>query len=220
MRGIAVLLGALLAVVPAGCLRGTEYRCAGDEQCSGGVCQPVGYCSFLDASCSSGQRFADSAGEYANTCVGGDLPDAGVDMADAPPDQMRGCPDNYMSVTNGQGDHVYRVIVAQEDWDVQVAACSADGSNAYLAIPDDATELQAISSLFMVTQNFWVGISDLDTEGTFVTVRNTPAAFLPWDDNQPNNTNDSDCVSADRIDQTYNDQRCNTNLRAVCECEP
>jgi hypothetical protein len=214
---------ALLCLL-AGCLRSTEYHCMDSTQCSGGVCQPIGFCSFADTTCSTGQRFGDSAGGYANACVG-DGTDAGVTDSmgsdSLPPDTGGGgCPASYAAVNGGQGNHVYRIVTALDDWDAQRDACAADGANAYLVIPDSADELGAVSTLFMQTQTFWVGVTDAQTEGTFLTVKGDAETFLPWAPGQPNNTGNSDCVEADRSQHTYNDRTCGTPERAICECEP
>jgi hypothetical protein len=78
------------------CLRAGNFHCATDSDCFRGdvvgVCEPVGYCSFPDPSCSVGQRFGDQSGSYAGQCVaGGGGADAGLDSrpdsafpADAP----------------------------------------------------------------------------------------------------------------------------------------
>ena len=47
------------------------FACSGPEDCSGGMCQPTGYCSFPDDDCASHQRYgAHAAPGYAGTCVG------------------------------------------------------------------------------------------------------------------------------------------------------
>ncbi|HWB80507.1 MAG TPA: hypothetical protein VG755_36335, partial [Nannocystaceae bacterium] len=47
------------------------FACSGPEDCSGGMCQPTGYCSFPDDDCPSHQRYGDHAAPgYAGTCVG------------------------------------------------------------------------------------------------------------------------------------------------------
>lgn len=214
---------ALLCLL-AGCLRSTEYHCTDSSQCSGGTCQPIGFCSFADTACSTGQRFADSAGSFANACVG-DGTDAGVTDGmgsdTLSPDTGGGaCPSTYAAVAGAQGNHVYRTVVATADWETQRAACAADGANAYLAIPDDANELVAVSSLFTQTMTFWVGITDAQMEGTFLTVKGATATFLPWQGGQPNDTGNSDCVEASRTQHTYNDRTCDIQKRAICECEP
>jgi len=71
MRVVAI---AALAVV-SGCLQTGEFKCADSSECDlggvQGVCQGVGYCSFSDPACASGQRFADLSGDLSNDCVEG-----------------------------------------------------------------------------------------------------------------------------------------------------
>jgi len=66
----AVVL-ALLASV--GCRLEGSFACGSDAVCragaSVGTCEATGYCSFADASCASGQRYADNAASYAAQCV-------------------------------------------------------------------------------------------------------------------------------------------------------
>lgn len=68
---------------------------------------------------------------------------------------------------------------------------------------------------------FWVGISDLTTENTFVTVNNTPQTFLSWKPGAPNNGPPAEhCVEIVSATSQINDARCSTQYVAVCECEP
>jgi Tol biopolymer transport system component len=73
----AVCLVLLLQI--AACVRPAEsFTCASSSQCTeGGVCQPVGFCSFGDTTCPSGQRYGAASGSFGGTCVG-DEPDAGT----------------------------------------------------------------------------------------------------------------------------------------------
>jgi hypothetical protein len=82
-----VALATTVALV-TGCNPGAPaFLCGGDDsKCGpGGTCEPNGLCSVPDATCPSGRRFTDVAGELSNQCVGGEQPmvDAAVD---APPD--------------------------------------------------------------------------------------------------------------------------------------
>jgi hypothetical protein len=66
----------------------------------------------------------------------------------------------------------------------------------------------------------WVGLTDLATENTFLTVLGAPAPFLPWDTGEPNgNPAPADCVRATTTFETADD-RCTTEYDAVCECGP
>lgn len=222
----ALWLIVIAASGPA-CLRQTEFRCATSADCGTGRCeQPQGYCSFADGAC-NGFRFGEAAGPYANQCVAGTGVDAGVDgsvdaAVDGPP---AGCPGTYASL--GGSAHRYRLVTAIGDWDTQRTSCTATSSSAYLTIPDDTAELQALSTLSGVSL-FWVGISDLATENTFLTVKGSPAMFdggsvLPWTlgggepDNGPPAEN---CVATVSATSRFNTERCNTKLAAICECDP
>jgi hypothetical protein len=216
-----------LALGTTACLRSTAFQCDTNADCgAGGTCAAVGFCSFPDPECASGERYADSAGTYANECVGGVTGDAGVDgssIFDAPPGDgpiLAGCPIGYNTISGGQGTHRYQLITTTSNWSTQRDACAATSSSAYLAIPDDANELSALATLGATTM-FWVGISDTGTEGTFLTVTGAVPPFLPWGPDQPDNNAGGpgeDCVAATATQ--LSDERCQTNLRAICECEP
>jgi hypothetical protein len=217
----------LLAFSTTACLRSTAFQCETSAECgTGASCEAVGYCSVSDSSCDSGMRFTDSAGTYANQCVGDpNGSDGGVTdgMSDAGSDGPlpAGCPTGYNTITGGQGTHLYLLIPTTDDWITQRDFCATTSSSAYLAVPDEATELTALATLGATTM-LWVGITDQTTEGAYLTVKGTAATFLPWATGQPDNNAmglGEDCVAATAT--TFTDERCaQTNLRAVCECEP
>jgi hypothetical protein len=63
-----------LAIACSACIRAGDFKCAEDVECdrggATGTCQANGYCTFADASCASGQRFADLSGDVSNQCFG------------------------------------------------------------------------------------------------------------------------------------------------------
>ena len=69
----------LLLVAVASCVRPVaSFVCGSSDQCTGGgVCQPVGFCSFSDTTCATGQRYGTASGALAGVCVGAET--------DAPP---------------------------------------------------------------------------------------------------------------------------------------
>ncbi len=223
MRG-SWLLVLTFALGSSACLRGTEYRCSSNAECgTGGTCESVGFCSFPDGTCTSGERFADSAGALANQCTGtagtdGGLTDAPqIDgaMIDAP---STGCPGNYLTITGGQGTHRYRVLTSG-NWNQLNDQCKATTSSAYLAIPDDAGELLALAAVAGQPE-FWVGITDSATEGTWLNTKGAVQTFLPWAPGAPAmGNNQDDCATAISATQ-IRDERCNQGRVGVCECEP
>ncbi len=209
---LAALLAAAVAVPFAGCLRGTTFQCASNAECTGstpGRCEPEGYCSFPDSSCATGNRFGDHSGPRSGQCTGeGAGVDAGIDALPA-------CP-GYLPIT-GVATHRYRVITGAATWSAQRTTCMAEGG--YLVEPDDAAELMAVNMLAPAVE-LWVGVTDQATEMTFLTGRGAPVTFLPWEAAQPDDgpQGGADCVRASPIG-SYADDRCNTDRRAVCECD-
>lgn len=200
----------------AGCLRQTEFQCQVDGDCTamGSVCESTNYCSFVDMDCPDGRRYGGLSGPYANQCVGDQTLDGGID---SPSDGSAGnCPASYATLPNA-GTHLYKRAATAQNWNTQRLACVADG--AYLAIPDDATELAAIIAAGAAAKT-WLGISDM-SEGTFVTVVNsgTPP-FLDIDAAEPN-TGNQDCVVGLMSSGRMGVDGCDSNMYpAVCECEP
>jgi hypothetical protein len=217
---IALVFAALLG----GCLRETAFQCAMDVDCSGGTCEAVGFCSFVDDRCTSGRRYGDHAGSYSGRCVGDepeiDAPGGGPDgppgadaSVDAPP---AACPVDYVAIAGAPS--VYRIIGNAMGWTEQQVDCTNDGGG-YLMIPDDGAELAAVTGA--AGAPIWVGISDTATEGEYRTVRGDVATFLPWAATEPDGdvNPQQDCVLG--TGGTISDERCgNLNAIAVCECVP
>jgi hypothetical protein len=227
----SAILAVITTLAMTGCLRSTEYQCSTSSACgANGQCEATGYCSILDAECASGRRYSDAAGQLAGRCVddgGNPMHDGGpVDMAldgamtpDAP--ASAACPSGYVTLPNGQAGHMYMVVSNAANWAAQRTACAATSPNAYLAIPDAADELAAMSTANGLAANYWVGVSDIATEGQWVTVKNTPQTFLPWVGGTPGNQNPGDdCVEVIPSLNQFNDARCNQSKPAICECSP
>lgn len=202
------LVTALAAALGGGCVRDSSaFQCTMDSQCgSDGVCEAVGYCSVPDANCVQGRRYSEYSGSDTGQCVV--RADAGVSK----------CAPSFAALPGTTG-HLYYLFTTPSDFTTQRSACAAQGTTTYLAIPDDAAELQAIVAL-AAQPAVWVGLTDQVVEGTFMTVRGMPAPFLPWAAGQPDDKPPGeDCVAA-LPDSTLDDQQCSNSLRAVCECEP
>lgn len=218
---IAIVLGA-----GASCIKPGVFECEVDSQCArgdvAGTCEPTGACSFPDSRCSSGKRYGSLSGAQSDRCVGADseidagIPDADRPIADAPPDAPS-CPASYMALAGG-GTKLYRRIVEPAPWANQRATCRADGSRTQLAVPGDAAELQAISTL--AGTDAWIGIYDAPLEGNYITSYNEPATFLPWAESEPDNMGNQDCVRALAGGVAIETQLCATASVAVCECIP
>lgn len=230
MRLAHAFLFGVLASSSVACLRRTEFQCTTSADCGpGGTCQISGHCSVTDSACASNQRYSDSAGENAGQCVdnGGvvdALPPSDAADSDAPPldDAPGACP-GYNAITGGQAGHVYQLVTTTRNWPNQRDFCTSTSASAYLAIPDDQDELEAMVDLATSTR-FWVGISDQATEGQWRNVLGDTQTFLPWRPGNPSVTinNIDDCVYGRNSNPaTIGDDRCmSTQLPAICECVP
>lgn len=57
---------------------------------------------------------------------------------------------------------------------------------------------------------------------TWLTVKGGTKTFLPWETGHPTTSppnNQDDCVRVVTADAKFFDDRCNTQLAAICECE-
>lgn len=125
------------------------------------------------------------------------------------------------------GGHTYRYVSGPElDYDTAFDACAADG--AHLAIIESADEQAFVAPLVAGgPTDAWIGLDDLQVEGSFTWVDHTPlasAAFQPWDDGQPDDggeTHDEDCVFLESDGSgAWNDGHCAVTRPYVCECDP
>lgn len=215
---VIYLVLAAATAASAGCLHNTEFKCRFDADCGAtGACESVGYCSVPNSDCAgTGRSFGESAGQgLSNTCVPGSNPglDAGIDApTDGPPNA--GCPSGYAAVAGSA--HRYKALT-NVSWDEAKNACKLTSASAYLAVPDDLTELMNLATAATAAP-FWIGIDDQRDQGMFVTQKNVPATFLPWKPGQPGGQPEG-CVDAVSTTEIAAD-KCNMKHAAVCECEP
>jgi hypothetical protein len=161
--------------------------------------------------------------QLSNTCVpiNDSAPDAGVDGANDGPNggpidggPVTKCSSSYAPVAGSA--HFYKAL-SNVTWDEARMMCNLTSQAAYLAIPDDATELANLAIL--ASPPFWIGIDDQASSGDFVTQKCVPAMFLPWGPGQPDTEPLNDCVDAISATQIAT-EKCANKHAAVCECEP
>lgn len=72
-------------------------------------------------------------------------------------------------------------------------------------------------------QRWWIGLSDLDTEGAYRTAEGRRPNFGAWSRNEPNDGGfNEDCIHLWEDRPLWNDIRCNAELGIICEaaCDP
>lgn len=148
--------------------------------------------------------------------------DAEIDapMPDAPPDaRPAACLTSLGYTTRPGSTHRYRVVTTIASWQTAKAACETD--EAHLVIIGDELENTYVDGLS--TSSFWIGMSDLVTEGDWRWVDGTVVmtGYNSWRDDQPNNDSGTQhCGEMDPdSDGTWNDFACTPAQGYICECE-
>lgn len=111
----------------------------------------------------------------------------------------------------------YRTVTAARTWQAAQTDCADDVTGkSHLIVVTSAAEID-----YMKTQLGWVGLNDITTEETFVTVTREAAPPLgapPWVNGQPDNGDgDEHCVQMKT--NGLDDDQCGNNHTYVCECD-
>jgi hypothetical protein len=129
------------------------------------------------------------------------------------------CPITYRTIGTLPGR--YSELRGSVSWPEASASCQADGTR--LFVPDSAAEADGVHDAVFGTDPslvgpiLWIGITDLATEGTFLTEAGEVPPYLPWDPLEPNDNGGEDCVELGA--STINDNKCDLIAWPfVCEC--
>ena len=91
---------------------------------------------------------------------------------------------------NAWGNLFYKTYEAMNYLDAK-AQCESDG--AYLATPRSDDQNAFIVSL-IPNANIWIGLNDIDEEGTFVSVDGEDVTYKKWSNGEPNDSGNEDGV--------------------------
>ncbi len=168
-----------------------------------------------DTDCDDTNPSASPAGvEVCGDGVDNDCSGAADDIADCD------CVERY------RGDHRYLVCPRGRPWFDARAWCAAYGAD--LIVVGSAAEGDwAIERAQQIDdKSYWIGLTDLADEGTFVWVDGSPLGYRNWDHNEPNDfgvgAGTENCVHYNtERSPDWNDEGCGSALGALCEdrCE-
>ena len=96
----------------------------------------------------------------------------------------------YTYAVNTWGNSVYKTYEAMNYHDAK-AQCESDG--AYLATPRSNEENAFIASL-IPNANIWIGLNDIDDDGTFVSVDGVDVTYNKWLNGEPSDSGNEDGV--------------------------
>jgi hypothetical protein len=148
---------------------------------------------------------------------GSDATDGGIDgPLDGMPDALV-CSAEF--VTYGTLTSKYFFGSMNKGWALAETDCETRGG--HLVVIGDETERMAIHNVLGGT--FWIGISDLVTDGTFVWVTDEstggypPATGTPWASDPK--TTAGDCVQMTGAGGTWSNNDCGNSRNYLCECD-
>jgi len=97
------------------------------------------------------------------------------------------------------------------------ADCVAQGGH-LLAIPDQEVQDWATAeALAIAGTDWWIGLNDINGEDEFVWTDGTPLGFTAWNEGEPNNVGEEDCVNLPAWTVgLWNDLSCATQLPYIC----
>uniref|UniRef100_A0A8C5CCV6 CD209 antigen-like protein C n=1 Tax=Gadus morhua TaxID=8049 RepID=A0A8C5CCV6_GADMO len=122
------------------------------------------------------------------------------------------CPEGWRKFENA----CYHHSDQKKSWNNGRNDCIKKGGD--LVVIDSSQEQKF---LLEYEGDFWIGLTDLEQEGTWKWVDGAPLILSNWAEKQPDNGNknaaygEEDCAHSRR--PTWNDVSCDTNLRWICE---
>ncbi len=125
------------------------------------------------------------------------------------------------------GGSTYLVCSATErSYSDAVIDCRSRGYD--LAVIESAAENAAVAAMASGMGDVWIGLSDADTEGTWVWVdgqvaerAGTALMYVNWRPGEPGNGTGDNCTELDPADSGYwNDVGCTGTKPTVCEVSP
>lgn len=112
--------------------------------------------------------------------------------------------------------HRYRLVGAATSWMSAKGSCEADGG--YLFKLNSQNEDGAASVFINDFPEIWIGLSDLDQNGSYVWTDGTPATYARWNSSPP--TPGNCAVKNTQGDGRWYPRGCADAKPFVCECDP
>ncbi|XP_006818512.2 zonadhesin-like [Saccoglossus kowalevskii] len=119
------------------------------------------------------------------------------------------------SQTNDQSTPTYTIVPGEFTWFEAKKECEKIGG--FLAEPRTPEENVKVEEL-CASHTYWIGITDLTTEGIFTYARDDSIiVYSNWSPHEPNNLGDEHCTEL-YVDGTWNDLNCEDNhMGAICQ---
>jgi cysteine-rich repeat protein len=109
----------------------------------------------------------------------------------------------------------WRLCPGHHDWATQVATCQALGGQ--VAYPTDAADAADITSIMrrrLAAEDFWLGLTDVAVEDSWLTAAGAGAPHLTFAPNEPNGGAGENCLLSDT--GFHRDRPCDQGFAALC----
>jgi hypothetical protein len=139
-------------------------------------------------------------------------------VPDAPPPDAAAqlpCVEGDINAEDPGTGRCYMVFTTARTWANAAADCESLDGDAHLATILDAGESAFVTNLLI--DRSWIGLNDIDQEGTFVWVTGDPLDFELWVPGEPNNSGNEDCAEIRFDNGEWNDEGCGDSRHYVCE---
>lgn len=118
-----------------------------------------------------------------------------------------------------RGDHSYAFCTFGRTWAEARVQCKQRSGD--LVVIDDADENAALAAQGTITANttgsWYIGLSDLALEGTFVWLDGIPAVFAGWNLGEPNDAGGLEDCGVLPNTGLWNDEPCELPKQFICE---
>ena len=144
------------------------------------------------------------------------------DDCDGNADSAAVCPCNFETY----GGHGYLFCETVSNWYAASDFCDNQDSYTLVTINDSSEQswVEGVASGLSSSHWWWIGLNDLDNEGSFQWESGSSSGYTNWAGGQPDNYNGlEDCAHIYGTSGTWNDLPCGndnwygTHLHSVCE---
>ncbi len=114
-----------------------------------------------------------------------------------------------------EGDAAFCLL--ERDWAGAEADCVLQGGHLISVHDQDTQDFLTSTAFEIADSNWWIGLGDSASEGTFAWSDGTPLDFTAWNGGEPNNSGEEDCVHlAAWAGGSWNDLSCATEAPYIC----
>ncbi|XP_078392786.1 C-type lectin domain family 17, member A-like [Cetorhinus maximus] len=111
--------------------------------------------------------------------------------------------------------HCYRLSTKSKEWYSAKLQCESQTS--HLIVINTEQEQNFIEkSIENNPRDYWIGLTDRESEGNWKWVDGTPVSFTRWEQGEPNNGSGNENCAIIRING-WNDVSCTDRLSFICE---